>query len=62
MRLAGKVALVILRVLRTGAQGIGRRIAPTFAREGARVTIGDVQDEGGRTTAPEVAEQAAAAA
>ena len=56
-RLAGKVALIT-----GGAQGIGRRIALTFAREGARVMIGDVQDEGGRTTAREVAEQGGAAA
>ena len=56
-RLAGKVALIT-----GGAQGIGRRIALTFAREGARVMLGDVQDEGGRTTAREVAEQGGAAA
>jgi NAD(P)-dependent dehydrogenase (short-subunit alcohol dehydrogenase family) len=50
MRLNGKVAIV------TGAsQGIGRQIAITFAREGARVVIGDVKDEGGRTTVQEIA-------
>lgn len=50
MRLAGKVAVV------TGAaQGIGRQIALTFAREGAAVVIGDVKDEGGRSTVSEIA-------
>jgi NAD(P)-dependent dehydrogenase (short-subunit alcohol dehydrogenase family) len=49
MRLQGKVAIV------TGAsQGIGRRIALTFAREGATVVIGDVKDDGGRTTVQEI--------
>lgn len=49
MRLQGKVAIV------TGAsQGIGRRIALTFAREGATVVIGDVKDDGGRTTVREI--------
>ena len=49
MRLAGKVA-----VITGGARGIGRRIALTFAREGARVMIGDVEDEGGRGTVAEI--------
>jgi 3-oxoacyl-[acyl-carrier protein] reductase len=49
MRLQGKVAIV------TGAaQGIGRQIALTYACEGARVVIGDVKDEGGRTTVQEI--------
>jgi NAD(P)-dependent dehydrogenase (short-subunit alcohol dehydrogenase family) len=49
MRLEGKVALVT-----GGAQGIGRQIALTFAREGARLMIGDVKDEGGRATVGEI--------
>lgn len=57
MRLAGKVAVV------TGAaQGIGRQIALTFAREGAQVMIGDVKDDGGQTTVREVAEAGGKAA
>lgn len=48
MRLDGKVALV------TGAaSGIGRQIALTFAREGARVAVADVDVEGGRRVAGE---------
>jgi NAD(P)-dependent dehydrogenase (short-subunit alcohol dehydrogenase family) len=45
-RLAGKTAFI------TGsASGIGRAIATTFAREGACVTVADVNDEGGNETA-----------
>jgi NAD(P)-dependent dehydrogenase (short-subunit alcohol dehydrogenase family) len=57
MRLAGKVAVVT-----GGARGIGRRIALTFAREGAKVLIGDLLDDGGRTTAGEVRETGGEAA
>src|SRR6266540_3952773 len=39
MRLAGKVAIVT-----GGAQGIGRAAVELFVREGARVTVADVQD------------------
>jgi NAD(P)-dependent dehydrogenase (short-subunit alcohol dehydrogenase family) len=49
MRLEGKVAIV------TGAaQGIGRAIALMFAREGARISVGDVKDDGGKMTVSEV--------
>ena len=45
-RLAGKVAIV------TGAaQGQGRAIAERFAREGARVIIGDIADDPGHSPA-----------
>ncbi|UCG11386.1 MAG: SDR family oxidoreductase [Deltaproteobacteria bacterium] len=44
--LEGKVALVT-----GGASGIGRTIALTLAREGARVVIGDIDSSGGEETA-----------
>ena len=49
MRLANKVAAI------TGAaQGIGRGIARMFAREGAAVVIGDIQDTRGAAVAAEI--------
>ena len=44
-RLDGKVALVT-----GGSAGIGRETAVLFAREGAKVVITDVNDEGGAQT------------
>jgi 3-oxoacyl-[acyl-carrier protein] reductase len=50
LRLDGKVALV------TGAaQRIGREIARTFAGQGARVVVADIQDEAGRRNVDEIA-------
>jgi NAD(P)-dependent dehydrogenase (short-subunit alcohol dehydrogenase family) len=49
MRLQGRVAIV------TGAaSGIGRAIAARFAREGAHVVLGDIDDAGGRQAAAEI--------
>jgi len=49
MRLASKVAAI------TGAaQGIGRGIARMFAREGAAVVIGDIQDDKGAAVVAEI--------
>jgi NAD(P)-dependent dehydrogenase (short-subunit alcohol dehydrogenase family) len=55
-RLEGKVALIS-----GGARGMGECEARLFAREGAKVVIGDVLDEQGRKTAVEITQQGGAA-
>ena len=48
-RLAGKIAFI------TGAaSGLGRAMATAFVREGARVAIGDIAEEGGSAAAREL--------
>ena len=44
-RVEGKVAVVT-----GGAAGIGRATALTFAREGAKLVVADLHDEGGQQT------------
>ncbi len=51
MRLEGKVALIS-----GGARGMGAEEARMFAREGAKVVIGDVLEEEGRKTEAEINE------
>ena len=50
MKLRGKVAIVT-----GGAKGIGSGIAAVFVREGAKVTIADVDREAGEKTSAELA-------
>ena len=49
MRLANKVALIS-----GGARGMGATEAKLFAREGAKVVIGDILEEEGRRTEAEI--------
>lgn len=49
MRLKDKVALIT-----GGAQGIGRTIAETYAREGAKLALWDVNEENVKKTAEEI--------
>jgi len=48
-RLAGKVALIS-----GAARGLGQREAELFAREGARLVLGDINDEGGAAVVAEI--------
>lgn len=52
MRLKDKVA-----VITGGAQGIGRAIAETYAREGAKLALFDVVEESVKKTADEISKQ-----
>lgn len=56
-RLAGKVA-----VITGGADGMGREASLTFAREGAKVSIFDIQDDKGTETVNMIADMGGEAA
>ncbi len=56
MRLKDKAAFIS-----GGARGLGAAIAKLFAREGAKVVIGDVLEEEGRQTEAEINKPAASA-
>src|SRR6188508_1737580 len=49
MRLENKVALIT-----GGASGMGASMARIFAREGAKVVVADMLEEGGRAVADEI--------
>ena len=51
-RVEGKVALVT-----GGASGIGRATALTFAREGAKLVVADMNEDGGQQTVHMITEK-----